>query len=97
MKINGYYNELGYVVSAGTTNVYTAGNSPTESQTYLSINHPYRLPLETIKEYCQISVNEQIQDNPRKYKSISLGQIKYVDPRIINPETVAYQIGMLTR
>jgi hypothetical protein len=54
MEYRGFYNKTGYrILDENGDEIYSAGNSPYESQTI--IDSRYALPLSTIKRYCNIT------------------------------------------
>ena len=69
-KITCYYNELGYRVHNITTNkeLYTAGNSPFDSQCYVSVVDG--VGLEAIKQYCEQTTKDIAKENNAKYAGI---------------------------
>jgi len=63
MRLIGYYNELGYeIVDIDNNNIlYTAGNSPHDSQ--VVAGREDSLPLNLLKEYCIITLDNMIEDH----------------------------------
>lgn len=53
--IRAYYNDLTYIIYFDNKVIYQAGNSPYESQSYLTADEG--VGLETMKEYCTYSAN----------------------------------------
>jgi hypothetical protein len=109
--LTGAYNEYGYVIYQDGRAIYAAGNSPSDSQVYIGVEERepeffYHLPLdedvdvlslETIKLYCEGSLNEAYEF-PDRYKLRGdhiLGAVRYA-PRMI-PIGMAYDCGALTR
>jgi hypothetical protein len=60
----GTYNRLGYEIFTDDDDepVYTAGNCPGDSQTYLDATDPHALPLDIIQRYCISTGQEMSQE-----------------------------------
>ena len=59
----GTYNELGYKIYLDVNGepIYTAGNSPYESQVWLGISDE-ALPVETIKDHCETTIKDMLAE-----------------------------------
>ena len=77
MKITGYYNESGYQVESDNLMdafIYQAGNHALDShQDGTGTKH--QLPLETIKEYCEITARQIAQGRNAEYIGV-----EYLEP-----------------
>lgn len=51
--ISGIYNEAGYAILSNGEPIYSAGNSPNDSQVYMGAGADHSLGLETIRDYCK--------------------------------------------
>lgn len=67
--INGRFNALTYVIEIDDEVVYQAGNSPLESQGYVSAEDG--VGLEKMKEYCKISLLQFVWDREGTVGSVT--------------------------
>ena len=51
--ISGIYNEAGYAILSDGEPIYSAGNSPADSQVYMGAGADGSLDLKTIRKYCE--------------------------------------------
>lgn len=80
MKITGYYNEQGYQVETDNpidAILYQAGNHALESQQD-GTGTKHQLPLDTIKEYCEITARQIAQGQDAEYVGV-----EYLEPNEI--------------
>ncbi len=64
-KIIGYYNELEYRIELDGKEIYTASNSPFDSQAYTSAGEG--VGLATMRKYCIQTSKELAKENKTRY------------------------------
>lgn len=64
----GYYNGLKYVILRNSRKVYEAGNSPLDSQGYVSEDEG--VGIEQMKNFCKSTAQEMATENQGVVKSI---------------------------
>lgn len=64
-RIIGYYNELEYSVEIDGKEIYTAGNSPLDSQAYTSAEDG--VGLERMREFCEQTSRELAKENHAEF------------------------------
>jgi hypothetical protein len=68
-KVYGVYNEYKYEIWQGQSLVYEAGNCKHDSSAsyQLPIDDPHRVPLETMKQYCEQTGKEIATERKAKF------------------------------
>jgi len=67
-KVIGYYNALEYRIELDGVEVYTAGNSPHESQTYVTAD--MGVGLRTMRSYCITTSKALAKEHNAEYVGV---------------------------
>ena len=73
----GYYNELYYRIYLNDNEIYTAGNSPHESQTYVSKEDG--VGRRKMRSYCIITSKAEAKERKAKYGGVEYEEIEEVE------------------
>lgn len=78
-EIYGLYNEYHYTVNSGDKELYEAGNSPYDSQTYVTDLENYDVvPIETMKEYCEQTCKNIAEERNAKFVGVQYDELEEV-------------------
>lgn len=69
----GYYNELKYRIEIDGEEVYTAGNSPYDSQGYTAKENG--VGLEEMRKFCEHTAKEMAQENKAKFIGVEYEEV----------------------
>lgn len=75
--IIGYYNELQYYITLNGEEIYRAGNSPYESQTYVSAEDG--VGRRKMRSYCIITSRSLAKGHNAKYGGVEYEEVENVD------------------